>query len=93
MSEVPRLTSSERSPECQAAHDAADTLRQGIASSEAERDTNWRIGVGAAIKDGQWGVAMRVTEAENIPVAQYFAQTFIPGVPVDIQHVGRIRAQ
>lgn len=93
MSEVPRMTSGERSPECQAAHDAADTFREGLALSEAERGVNWGIGAGVTMKDGQWGVAIRVTEKENIPVAQYFAQALIPGVFVDVQYVGRIRAQ
>lgn len=92
MSEIPRVASSERSLECQAAYDAADIFRQGLAASEAESGCSWGIGVGVGTVEGEWCVAIRVTEKDVVPVAEYFANAFIPDVPVDIQYVGRIRA-
>lgn len=93
MSEVPSLGESWLNPENDEVRNAAHTLRAAVEVIRLD-NPDLRIGVGLSVPkdDHGWRVAIRVPDEELLHVASELAAEHIPGVPLDIEIVGRIVA-
>ena len=74
------------------AHAAAKVYREAVKQFEDDQGVNLQVGVGVANKDDSWKVAIRLRERDTEAIVVTIAERSIPGIPLDIEFTGPLRA-